>query len=200
MIRVYYNLGSGLTAMSPDVPVTSAAYAMIAETLEGKHAADFVQVRDDATHDLNQTNVESIFSVANFAKLVALLSGDASNQKRLTNVVDPTAASDAATKGYADGNVGGKIGDFTGVGPAVGNGNTIIWDQAQNKWVTGVPSAIDASKLPLAGGTMTGAIAMGAQNITQRRSHDDGSTAHFELGYVYRSARNHIGCGIDRER
>jgi hypothetical protein len=165
VLRISYDLGSGYVAMTPDVPMDSAAYAMIAESVQGKKASDLIQVRDDATYDLNQGNVESIFSAVNFAKLTSLLSGNVSNQ-RLTNVVDPTAASDAATKGYADGNVGGKIADVTGVGPAVGDGKTLIWDQAQNKWVTGTPIATDNTKLPLAGGTMTGAIAMGAQNIT----------------------------------
>jgi hypothetical protein len=121
VIRILYDLGSGYVAMTPDVPMDSAAYAMIAESVQGKTAADLIQVRDDATYDLNQANVESIFSAVNFAKLTALLSGNASNQ-RLTNVVDPTAASDAATKGYADANVGGKVGDFSGVGPATGDG------------------------------------------------------------------------------
>jgi hypothetical protein len=79
VVRVKYDLGSGFVAMSPDVPITSTAFAMVADTLQGKTPANFVQVRDDATYDLNQANVESIFSAVNFAKLTALLSGDASN-------------------------------------------------------------------------------------------------------------------------
>ncbi|MGE3760165.1 MAG: hypothetical protein AB7H97_20540, partial [Pseudobdellovibrionaceae bacterium] len=179
LIRVQYDLGSGFVTMTPDVPIGSAAYAMIAETLQGKRPADFIQVHDDVTNDLNQANVENIFSSTNYPKLTALLGGTSGdyipstptsavgfNNQRITNVAAPTAASDATNKNYVDSNIGGKTADVTGVGPATGDGHTLIWDQATAKWITGVPTAIDNTKLPLAGGTMTGAIDMGANNIT----------------------------------
>jgi hypothetical protein len=42
MIRVSYDLGGGFVAMTPDVPVNSSAYSMVAETLNGKAAGEFV--------------------------------------------------------------------------------------------------------------------------------------------------------------
>ena len=129
-IRVYYDLGGGYTAMTPDVPIGSSAYAMVAETLQGKRPTDFVQTRDDVSTDLNQTNIETIFSAVNFAKLVQILSGNFGNQT-LTNVGTPSAGTDAVNKNYADANVGGKIADVSSVGPAAGNGQTLIWAGVQ---------------------------------------------------------------------
>src|SRR5690606_15799042 len=65
-IRVSYDLGSGMTALTPNVPITSAAYALYADRLQGKEAADFIQVKDDAGTELNQANVEDVFSATNY--------------------------------------------------------------------------------------------------------------------------------------
>jgi trimeric autotransporter adhesin len=159
------SLGGAYDALSPDTTITSVPSAMVAETLQGRDASGFVQTRDDASYDLNQANVESIFSVANFAKLTELLAGNQGGGT-VTNVGTPSAGTDAVNKNYADANVGGRVADVSTVGPATGNGFTLIWDQAQNRWVAGSPVVNDTTKLALTGGTMTGAIAMGAQNIT----------------------------------
>jgi hypothetical protein len=150
--------------LSPDTSVTSVPSAMVADTLQGIDSTGFLQPKDDATYDLNQSNLENIFSATNYTKLTGLLSGNAGNQ-RLQNVSTPTSATDAATKGYVDGSLGGKSVDATSVG-AVTNGQILMWNASTTSWMASTPSAVDSSKLPLAGGTMTGAIAMGAQNIT----------------------------------
>ncbi len=170
LIRVSYNLGSGMTAMTPDVPITAAAYALVADTLQGKAAADFVQIKDDVGTDLNQSNVETVFSATNYAKVLQLLNntftgGYSFNSQRVTNVGAPTAATDAANRGWVDGHVGDKAADLSGVSAGTNNGATIIWDAGTNKWITGIPSTADATKLPLAGGTMTGAISMGGFDL-----------------------------------
>src|SRR6185312_8087072 len=73
LVRVYYNLGSGYVAMSPDVPIVSSAYAMIADTLQGHPASDFLL--SNVNSDLQQANLENVFSNVNYPKLSALLNG-----------------------------------------------------------------------------------------------------------------------------
>lgn len=167
VIRLQYDIGSGFVTMIPDMRLQGGVYSVVAETLQGRVPSDFVTIREDVTHDLSQANIENIFSSANYTKLSALLAGTASftmNNQRITNLATPIAATDAANKDYTDKNVGGKEVDVSLIGPATNTGHTLVWDGGQNKWITAIPN--DTSKLPLAGGTMTGAIAMGAQDIT----------------------------------
>ncbi|MGE0529653.1 MAG: hypothetical protein AB7P49_21585, partial [Bdellovibrionales bacterium] len=101
VIRVHYNLGSGYLTMTPDVGVESSGFALVADTLRGKTPSDFVQLRDDATYDLTQANVQNVFSATNYARLNTLLSSSGSfsfGSQRITSVADPTSAQDAATK------------------------------------------------------------------------------------------------------
>jgi hypothetical protein len=187
LIRVSYNLGGGMTAMTPDVTITSASYALVANTLEGKTAAEFVQVKDDGATDLNQSNVENVFSVANYAKLLQLLNntfsaGYSFNNQRVTNVAAPTAATDAVNRGWVDGHVGDKTAVLTGIGAGVGNGSTLIWDAGGNQWITGTPTAVDATKLPLAGGTMSGNITMGGFDLANVGNIFIGNQKRLQLG------------------
>jgi len=62
--------------MNPNVPVVTAPYAMIAETLQGKTPANFVLTNLNTA--LSQANVESVFTNTNFANLMALLNGTSS--------------------------------------------------------------------------------------------------------------------------
>src|ERR1019366_2659603 len=147
MVRVSYDLGAGFVAMTPNVPISSAPFAMVADTLQGKAPTDLIQVHNDATNSLNQANAEYIFSNLNFPKLKSIVDGNSTeyispatgmNSQRLINVADPTAATDAATKNYTDTMVAGKGIDVSGIGAGVGGGKTLMWDQVQNKWVTTV--------------------------------------------------------------
>ncbi len=169
-IRVSYDLGSGMTALTPNVPITSAAYALYADRLQGKEAADFIQVKDDAGTELNQANVEDVFSATNYPKLQNLLNNTFNapysfNGQVISNVGSPTSATDAVNRGWVDSHVGDKSADLSGVGAGTNDGHTLIWDAANDRWTTGVPSAVDNTKLPLAGGTMQGPITMGGNNI-----------------------------------
>jgi hypothetical protein len=65
--------------MTPDVPITSAPYAMVAQTLQGKTPANFILSNLNAGSSLNQNSVETVFSSSNYAQLLALLGGS-SNQ------------------------------------------------------------------------------------------------------------------------
>src|ERR1019366_7270179 len=108
LIRVSYDLGSGFVAMTPDVPIVSSAYAMIAETLQGKTPQDFIF--SNVNSQLQQVNVDYIFSNLNYPTLKALVDGTATqyissaptsavslNSQRMINVADPSAAQDVAT-------------------------------------------------------------------------------------------------------
>ena len=78
LIRIAYDLGSGFVTMTPDVPITSAPYAMVAETLQGKAPTDLIQVHSDVNNALTQANAEFAFSATNFPLLQALLNGTSS--------------------------------------------------------------------------------------------------------------------------
>ena len=165
-IRISYDLGSGYAQLTPDVPLVSTAYAMLADSLQGKAAADFIQVADNGSSALTQANTEFAFSLTNWPKLQALLNGTSTqylpaspsmpvdlNGQRLVNLADPTAAQNAATKNYVDTFVAGKPVDVTGVGPMTGNGSVLRWDATANKWVA---SVINTSATGTAGGDLQG--------------------------------------------
>ena len=168
LIRVSYNLGSGYVAMTPDIPLTSSAYAMVAETLNGHSASDFVLTNVNSS--LSQVNVEYAFSNTNWPTLKSLIDGTSGeyipstptsavgfNSQRLTNVANPTGAQDAATKSYTDANLGGQLVDMTGVAPGMGGGKILTWDQTAGKWVAGSTGAVGlvASGTGLTGGPIT---------------------------------------------
>lgn len=160
VVRISVSKVSDVTAtyatLSPDTVLTSVPTALVAETLTGKTAADFVQVRDDAAYDLNQANLENVFSSANYLRLQQLLSPSAPltmGNQQISNLANPTAAQDAATKSYSDTNIGGRavgIGT-TDVGMGLGGGKVLTWDQAANRWVAMAPALAGAAGGDLAG-------------------------------------------------
>ncbi|MGE4133449.1 MAG: beta strand repeat-containing protein [Bdellovibrionales bacterium] len=138
-VKISVDSGSGLTALSPDVALSSVPTAVMAERLQGKAASDFLQVKDDVGTDLNQTNLETVFSATNYVKLSNLLnngftSSYSFNNQVVSNVGTPTAGGDAVNKTYADGYLGGKAAVTTAVGAAAGDGFTMVWDQGSNQW------------------------------------------------------------------
>ena len=82
---------------------------------------------------------------------------------KITAVTDPTSAQDAATKAYVDSEVAGLIDSAPGELDTLNELAAAIGDDAN--FSTTITNSI-ATKLPLAGGTMTGAIAMGNSKIT----------------------------------
>ena len=170
VVRVSYDLGAGYVAMSPDVPLTNTPFAMIADTLQGLTPTDLIQVRSDASNDLTQANVQTVFNSTNFPKLTSLLNGNSTqympaapsapldmNGQRLTNLATPTAASDAVTKNYADSDLAGLAVNITGVGAGVGGGKTLVWDQVANKWEAQLAGTVTSvnSGAGLIGGPIT---------------------------------------------
>ncbi len=198
LIRVHYNLGSGMTAMTPDVPIESSAYAMIADTIQGRTLADLIVVRDDVGTDLTQSNVENVFSASNYAKLVQLLTNTLSasysfNNQTITNVGTPSAGGDAVNKTYADSRLAGNLVNTTGVA----NGNTLIWNGSA--WLVGTPSAVDATKLPLAGGTMSGPVTFGGFDLYNTGHITMGSQRTFMLGHFTNAQEGGLGLGVGDE-
>jgi len=82
---------------------------------------------------------------------------------KLTNLATPTAATDAATKGYVDTVVSDVINAAPAALDTLNELAAALGDDAN--FSTTVTNSI-ATRLPLAGGTMSGAIAMGTSKIT----------------------------------
>ena len=77
-----------------------------------------------------------------------------------TNAATGVAMSGDATITNAGVVTVGKLQNRTVASTAPTNGQGLIWNKGLTQWEPGTPAGTDATKLPLAGGTMTGAILM----------------------------------------
>lgn len=170
LVKMYVSQdgGSSWTYLGPDTAITTSPTAMVAETLQGRSLSGFILADSSVAH-MNQTDIATIFNATNYTKLTDLLNGNSGqympsspaaavsfNNQRITNLADPSAATDAATKNYADTYIGGKSADTSSVSTSAGDGYVLAWDKTANKWKAVAPG--DPSRLPLTGGTMTGTI------------------------------------------
>ena len=85
------------------------------------------------------------------------------NSNKITSLADPTAAQDAATKNYVDTEITDLVDSAPGALDTLNELAAALNDDAN--FSTTVTNSI-AERLALAGGTMTGAIAMGTNRIT----------------------------------
>ena len=85
------------------------------------------------------------------------------NSQKITNLDTPTASADAANKGYVDTQITNLIAAAPGALDTLDELAAALGDDAS--FATTVTNNL-ATKLPLAGGTMSGAIAMGTSKIT----------------------------------
>ena len=177
-VRITFNDGSGAVTITQDHKVNSVPYAQYANSVGGLEPNEILIV--NSTKALTQANLESIFNAgSDVTELRSLIDGSSSNyivsspsatvdfnNQRVTNVAAPTAATDAANKNYVDSKIGGQDVDTADLGAlgAVETGEVLTWNGSQ--WDSQRLSTVDNTKLPLAGGTMTGAINMGNQDIT----------------------------------
>ena len=81
----------------------------------------------------------------------------------ITNLTSPTNTNDAATKGYVDTSLANLVDSAPGTLDTLNELAAALGDDPN--FSTTITNSI-ATKLPLAGGTMTGAIAMGTSKIT----------------------------------
>ncbi len=193
-IRISYNDNiNGFQTLQQDIEVGASAYAMSAGSLNGVGAADILQVNMTGTNVLNQANLENIFDGANHTELLALLDGTSTqymtgtpasdfsvNSNKITNVAAPTAATDAANKNYVDTKLGGSTIDTSTVSGVAGDNFVVTWNQASQEWEA--VAVNDSTKLPLAGGTMSGALNMGSQDILATGHITMGATKALTLG------------------
>lgn len=102
-------------------------------------------------------------STFNDVTINGTLNMDAGTTGTITNLTTPTNPNDAATKGYVDTEVSNLVASAPAALDTLNELAAALGDDAN--FSTNVTNSI-AAKLPLAGGTMTGAIDMGSQKIT----------------------------------
>jgi len=107
-------------------------------------------------------NVTASSGTTTLNDLVVNGTADFTNTK-LTNVVTPTVGTDAANKSYVDDTVAAVIDSAPAALDTLNELAAALGDDAN---FAGTVTTALATKLPLAGGAMTGAIAMGTSKIT----------------------------------
>jgi len=176
-LYVTFNDGGAVVAFSSPFSIQSVPYALEADSLSGKSLTDFIQVSSNTT----QTKVDNVFAPSSYTALTSLIAGTSSayapasgtfsssfdlNNQKIIGLAAPTASTDAANKNYVDTTLGTKSLDSTtlaALNNTTDSGKVLTWNGTT---FTASAPAGDSTKLPLAGGTMTGAIAMGSNNIT----------------------------------
>ena len=121
-------------------------------------------VTGDVTGDLTG-NVTASSGSSTFTNVVVngTLNMNAGTTATIQNLTAPTNANDAATKAYVDGEISTLVGDAgAGLNTLGELADALNDDDSFSATVT----ASIATKLPKAGGTMSGAIAMGSNKIT----------------------------------
>ena len=114
----------------------------------------------DVTGNITASSGSSTF---NDVTINGTLNMDAATTATITNLSTPVASGDAASKGYVDTEIASLVDSAPGTLDTLNELAAALGDDPD--FATTVTDSI-ATKLPLAGGTMTGAIAMGTNKIT----------------------------------
>ena len=127
----------------------------------GTHTGAVIgNVTGDVTGNVTASSGSSSF---NDVVINGGLNMNAGTSATITNLTSPTNTNDAATKGYVDTSIANLIDSAPGALDTLNELAAALGDDAS--FSTTVTNSI-ATKLALAGGTMSGAIAMGTNKIT----------------------------------
>ena len=179
-----YAGSTGPITISPDIAINSSPYAMYASSVEGLGKDDFLQVNSGGSYMLNQVNLQNIFSASNYPLLTSAIDGTHTAYAKSADlpvsggvlnlsgggvrVQDMPATADAAVnQTYTDSRIGGltiQPNLSTTLTGGSGDGYVMVWDASTQTFIAQAPVE-DTTKLPLAGGTMSGAINMGGNDI-----------------------------------
>ena len=145
--------GTTVTATSFVGPVTGN----VTGNLTGNVTGDLT---GDVTGNVTASSGSSTF---NDVTINGTLNMDAATTATITNLSTPVNTGDAASKGYVDTQVANLVDSAPGTLDTLNELAAALGDDPN--FSTTITTSI-ATKLPLAGGTMTGAIAMGTNKIT----------------------------------
>jgi hypothetical protein len=150
--------GTTITATTGFVgPLTGAVTGNVTGDLTGNVTGN---VTGNLTGNVTASSGSSTF---NNVTINGTLNMDASSAATITNITDPTNAQDAATKNYVDTAISNLIDTAPGTLDTLNELAAALGDDPN--FATTITNSI-ATKLALAGGTMSGAIAMGTNKIT----------------------------------
>jgi len=145
--------GTTVTATSFVGPVTGNITGNVTGNVTG-------DLTGNVTGNVTASSGSSTF---NNVTINGTLNMDAGTTATITNLTSPTNTNDAATKGYVDTQVANLVDSAPGTLDTLNELAAALGDDPN--FSTTFTTSI-ATKLPLAGGTMTGAIAMGTSKIT----------------------------------
>lgn len=165
-LRFSYDDGTETVTLPTDQTIRSVPYALHSRTLGGLTKNKFIQVSSSTT----QAKIDQLTSMT--TDLNAIVSGTSSLYAKSTDlpfsggvlnlsstgvkVPDSPISNDAAVnKNYTDSVMGGKSLDLTGLV----NGQSLVWNSIQNKWMAQTPTAGTLTSITagtgLTGGTIT---------------------------------------------
>jgi hypothetical protein len=148
-VTVYNQTTSVTTVMTPIQEISVTPYAMIADSLAGKKATDFLSVSGSIT----QSKLVQITDDTFFAKLISVIN----NQNFATNPNSP-ANNDLVTKNYCDSKVAGIS------APSFSSAANKYLRYTGSAWEFADPGAVSAPVSSVAG--RDGAVVLGSSDIS----------------------------------
>ena len=149
------------TTLSATTGITGGLTGNVTGNLTGNVTGAVTgNVTGDLTGNVTAATGSSTFNNVTINGSLDMNSGTSAT---ITNLATPTLTSDAATKGYVDTSVSNLVDSAPGTLDTLNELAAALGDDPA--FATTVTDSI-ATKLPLAGGTMSGAIAMGTSKIT----------------------------------